>query len=72
MRRVEELRSLSPEERRKRIQELRLEIIRLRGLFKAGRPPDNVMALRNARKELARLLTIEREEQLKRERGSRR
>lgn len=69
MAKIKELRKMKPEERRKRIEELRNEIIRLRGLYKAGRPPDNVMVLRNARKELARLLTIEREEQLKGERS---
>jgi LSU ribosomal protein L29P len=64
---VKELRKLSREERLKRLEELRLELIKYRGLFTAGKPPKNVKLLRNLRKEIARILTINREEELKNE-----
>lgn len=60
-----ELRKLSNEELSKRISEMSAELIKLRGLYVAGRPPKNVMALRNLRKDYARALTVMRERQLK-------
>lgn len=60
-----ELRKLSNEELSKRISEMSAELIKLRGLYAAGRPPKNVMALRNLRKDYARALTVMRERQLK-------
>lgn len=64
---LKDLRKLSKEEREKRIKELQAEITRVRSQFVAGKPPKNVKLLRNLRKELARLLTINREEELKNE-----
>ncbi len=60
-----ELRKLSNEELNKRINEMLAELIKLRGLYASGRPPKNVMALRNLRKDYARALTVLRERQLK-------
>jgi large subunit ribosomal protein L29 len=64
---AKELRKLSKEERFKRLEELRLELIKNRGLFEAGKPPKNVKLLKNIRKEIARILTINREEERKNE-----
>jgi len=64
---IKELRKLSKEERLKRLNELRVELIKTYGLFAAGKPPKNVKLLKNIRKEIARILTIENEEKLKNE-----
>lgn len=60
-----EIRKLSDEELNKRLNEISAELIKLRGLYASGRPPKNVMSLRNLRKDYARILTILRERQLK-------
>lgn len=62
---AEEFRKLSNEELNKRINEMTAELIKLRGLYASGRPPKNVMTLRNLRKDYARALTVLRERQLK-------
>ncbi|HLI46478.1 MAG TPA: 50S ribosomal protein L29 [Geobacterales bacterium] len=62
---LKELRKLSKEEREKRLAELRLELIRVRSQFVAGKPPKNVKQIRNIRKEIARILTLNREEELR-------
>lgn len=59
-----EFRKLSNEELSKRINEILAELIKLRGLYASGRPPKNVMTLRNLRKDYARALTVMRERQL--------
>jgi large subunit ribosomal protein L29 len=64
---LKDLRKLSREEREKRLKELQLELIKVRSQFVAGKPPKNVKLLRNLRKEIARILTINREENLKNE-----
>lgn len=62
---LKELRKLSREERLKRLNELRIELIKARSLFASGKPQKNVKLIRNIRKEIARILTIEREYELK-------
>lgn len=62
---IKELRKLSREERLKRLNELKTELIRVKSLFSAGKPPKNVKLLKNIKKEIARILTIEREEEIK-------
>jgi len=62
--RPDEIRKMSPEERRKKLEELRAELIRLRGMAARGLL-DKPSRIREVRKAIARILTIEREEQLK-------
>jgi len=62
---LKDLRKMSREEREKRLKELRLELIKVKSQFLAGKPPKNVKLLKNIRKEIARILTINREEDLK-------
>jgi len=67
--RVREIRDMSPKERRKRLTELRTELMRLRTMIKAGGAVDNPSRIRELRKAIARILTIEREEELSKRRS---
>jgi len=59
-----EIRSMTPEERRKRLAELRAELIRLRAMAARG-TLDSPCKIREVRRAIARILTIENEEKLK-------
>ncbi|NPA99445.1 MAG: 50S ribosomal protein L29 [Crenarchaeota archaeon] len=59
----DEIRKMSPEERLRRLNELRLELIKLRLQSKVG-TLTNTSRIRNIRKDIARILTIMREEEL--------
>ena len=59
--RVEEIRGMSPEDRRKRLRELQAELVRLRTMIKAGGAIENPARVRELRKTVARILTIENE-----------
>ncbi len=63
-----EIRSMSREERLKRLRELRAELIKLRTQAYLG-TLTNVGKIRVVRKNIARILTIMREEELKRQQG---
>ncbi len=64
--RPEEIRNMSPEERERRLKELRVELIRLRGAAAtAGGAVENPSRIKEIRKAIARILTIQREEQLR-------
>jgi large subunit ribosomal protein L29 len=56
---------MSPEERRKRLNQLRTELMRLKTMIKAGGAVENFARIREIRKAIARILTIEHEERLK-------
>ncbi|RLG74992.1 MAG: 50S ribosomal protein L29 [Thermoprotei archaeon] len=58
-----EIRSMSPEERRKLLATLRLELARLREQARVGTLA-NTARIRIVRKNIARILTIMREEEL--------
>jgi len=60
--RIKDIRAMSSEERRERIDELRTELTRLRTMVKAGGSIDNPSRVRELRKTIARILTIETEE----------
>lgn len=60
----DEIRKMSPEERLRRLNELRLELIKLRLQSKIG-TLTNTSRIRNIRKDIARILTIMREEELR-------
>ena len=60
--RIRDIRAMSSEERREKIDELRTELVRLKTMVKAGGSVDNPSRIRELRKTIARLLTIETEE----------
>lgn len=66
MKAVQKLRELSDEELKKKISEIRLELMKELGNVKMGRPVKNPGRIRNLRRTLARLLTIKREREGKR------
>jgi len=59
--RVKEIRDMSAEDRRKRLQELQTELVRLKTMIKAGGAIENPARVRELRKTIARILTIESE-----------
>ncbi|MDG6222034.1 MAG: 50S ribosomal protein L29 [Candidatus Bathyarchaeota archaeon] len=61
--RVKEMRELSSEKRLEKVNELRTELARLKTMVAAGGAIDNPSQIRALRKTIARLLTIETEEQ---------
>lgn len=62
--RVKEIRDMSSEGRVKRLNELRTELVRLRTMVKAGGTVENPARIRELRKTIARILTIEHEKKL--------
>jgi large subunit ribosomal protein L29 len=68
--RMKDIRAMSPEDREKRVTELRTELVRLRTMVKAGGAPENPSQIREIRRTIARMLTVENEE--KRMRGEER
>jgi large subunit ribosomal protein L29 len=62
--RLKEIRSLSVEDRVDRVEELRTELIRLRTMIKAGGTVENPARIRQLRKTIAQILTIEHEQKL--------
>jgi len=60
--RTKEIRAMSSEDRGKKIMELRTELLRLKTLVKAGGAIENPARVRELRKAIARILTIENEE----------
>jgi len=62
--RVKEIRNMPSEERTKKLGELRTEILRLRTMVRAGGTIENPARIRELRKAVARVLTIEREQEL--------
>jgi large subunit ribosomal protein L29 len=52
---------MSPEDRKKRLHELQTELVRLKTMIKAGGAIENPARVRELRKTIARILTIESE-----------
>ena len=65
--RTREIRAMSSEKRKEKITELRTELARLRTMVKAGGSVDNPSRIRELRKTIARILTIETEERYTKE-----
>jgi len=65
--RNKEIRAMSSEDRRKKIVELQTELVRLKTMVKAGGSIDNPSRIRELRKTIARLLTIEKEPKIVKE-----
>jgi len=60
--RLKDIREMSSEQRKEKINEFRTELSRLRTMVAAGGAIDNPTQIRVIRKTIARLLTIESEE----------
>ncbi|MCX8150462.1 MAG: 50S ribosomal protein L29 [Candidatus Bathyarchaeota archaeon] len=59
--RLKEIANMSSEDRTKKIRELKTELSRLRTMINAGGAVENPAQVRDIRKTIARLLTIENE-----------
>jgi large subunit ribosomal protein L29 len=57
--RIKEIRDMSSDEREKRLGELQTEMVRLRTMTEAGGSIENPSRVRELRKTIARILTIE-------------
>jgi large subunit ribosomal protein L29 len=62
--RLKEINSMSSEERTKKLSELRAELSRLRTMISAGGAVENPARIRELRKTIAQILTIENEQKL--------
>ncbi len=62
--RLKDIREMSLEDQRKRVLELQTELVRLRTMTKAGGTIENTARIKELRKAIARILTIEREAEL--------
>jgi large subunit ribosomal protein L29 len=62
MLRVKEIREMSSEDRMKKLGELKTELVRLKTMIKAGGTVENPAMIRELRKTIAKILTIEKEE----------
>lgn len=60
--RVKDIREMTPDRRTERIDELRTELARLKATVKAGGSIENPSRIREIRKAIARLLTVQNEE----------
>jgi large subunit ribosomal protein L29 len=59
--RLKDIREMPLKEREKKIAELRVELVRLRTMVAAGGTVDNPARIREIRKTIAQILTIENE-----------
>jgi len=59
---TKEIRELTPEERREKLEELKSELMHERGVAAMGGSPASPGKIRQIRMEIAKLLTIMREE----------
>jgi large subunit ribosomal protein L29 len=62
--RLKDLRDMSSEERQRRVTELQTELVRLRTMIKAGGSVEDTGRVKELRKAIARILTVEREAEL--------
>ncbi|MEM3769983.1 MAG: 50S ribosomal protein L29 [Candidatus Bathyarchaeia archaeon] len=62
--RVKEIREMSSEERLKKLNEFRTELLRLKTMVKAGGTVENPARIKELRRAIARILTIENEQKL--------
>jgi len=59
--RMKEIREMPPEERRRRLDDIRTELARLKTMVEAGGAVENPSRIRELRKAIARILTVENE-----------
>jgi len=62
--RVKEIRDMPPRERMEKLGELRTELLRLETMIKAGGTVEDPARIRELRKTIARILTIENEKKI--------
>ena len=62
--RLKDINSMSSEERAKKLSELRAELARLKTMVRAGGAVENPARIRELRKTIAKILTIENEDKL--------
>ena len=65
--RKRDIRAMSSKDRKKKLTELQTELVRLKTMVKAGGAVENPARIRELRKTIARVLTIEHEERLGKE-----
>jgi len=58
---VKEIREMTGEQRAERLSELQVELTKLRAMAKAGGAMENPMRIREIRRAIARILTVENE-----------
>jgi large subunit ribosomal protein L29 len=63
--RIKEIRGMSTEDRDKKISELKAELARLKTMIRAGGAVENPARVRELRKTIAKVLTIENENKRK-------
>lgn len=63
--RMQEIREMSPDERDRRLDELRTELSKLRTMINAGGSVENPGRVKAIRKVIARILTVMKEDELK-------
>ncbi|MEO2241867.1 MAG: 50S ribosomal protein L29 [Euryarchaeota archaeon] len=61
----DDIREMSPEERREKLRELKAELLREMTSKSVAGVPENPGRVREIKRNIARILTIEREEELK-------
>ena len=61
--RLKDIRDMSSEKRKEKVTEFRTELARLKTMVEAGGSIDNPTRIRELRKTIARILTIEAEEE---------
>ncbi len=62
--RMQEIRDMSFEDRKERVNELRTELLRLKTMIKAGGTIENPARIGEIRKTIAKILTVEQEKRL--------
>ena len=62
--RIKEMRDMSSEERKKRVDEFKTELLRSKTMVKAGGTVENTARMGELRKTVAQMLTIDSEEKL--------
>ena len=62
--RLKEIREMTPDERAKKLNEFRTELLRLKTMVKAGGAVENPARIKELRKAIARILTVENEQKL--------
>lgn len=62
--RIKEIRDMPSEERVKKLNEFRTELLRLKTMVKAGGALENPARIKELRKAISRILTIETEQKL--------
>jgi len=68
--RLKEIQGMSSEDRKKKLMDLRVELSRMRTMIKAGGAVENPTKVREIRKTIAQILTVENEIKLKAEKDS--